>query len=195
LIDVIPNFYEPNDKNLKIKRDENKKIVLTIGSLTEYKNPFLWVQVAKELIRNSNDNIFFIWAGDGPLLTKCKELSLGIDQINFIGHVEHVSSLYESAYIYFQPSLIESQGIAVIGAMYHSLPCVVSNRGGLKESVQNNFNGFIVNIENIFDSINALTLLLSDTLLQTKMGIQSSSIYKDKFTYDIWFKKMNQILK
>jgi len=47
-----------------------------------------------------------------------------------------VEILYKMANIYFQPSLIESQSIAVVDALNFGLPCVVSNVGVARNGTQ-----------------------------------------------------------
>jgi glycosyltransferase involved in cell wall biosynthesis len=90
-----------------------------------------------------------MWAGTGSLLQECIESTKQFSEILFLGEVENVEELYSATDLYFQPSLLESHGISVLGAMYHKIPCIVSDQGGLPESIFNNFNGYTINLENI----------------------------------------------
>ena len=77
--------------------------------------------------------------------------------------------------------------------MSHGLPCVVSNIGGLPESVSHNLNGFVIDVnskEQALESIN--TLLLKDEVA-FQMSINSKIIYQQKFSKQIWTKKMNDL--
>jgi glycosyltransferase involved in cell wall biosynthesis len=123
----------------------NEVTVLTIGHVVSYKNPHIWLKVAEHTIKQDN-SVKFIWVGDGPLLKKMRNLvnrSNLSKNIIFHGYSKDVASFYINATVYFQPSLSESHGIAVVEAMTYGLPCVVSNIGGLPESVINGKTGYI----------------------------------------------------
>jgi glycosyltransferase involved in cell wall biosynthesis len=134
----VKNSDENNLENSK------NKVILTIGHVTEYKSPDVWLKVAASIIKQKSE-VQFIWLGDGPLLDsmRVKVQELGINKnVFFLGHSNDVSSYYEKATVYFQPSLRESHGIAVVEAMSYQLPCVTSNIGGLPESVIDGLTGF-----------------------------------------------------
>jgi glycosyltransferase involved in cell wall biosynthesis len=144
LIQVIYNSYQEVKGSEESNLEENKaKVVLTIGHVTEYKNPETWLKVAASIIKQKPE-VKFIWLGDGPLLDsmRVKVQELSINNVFFLGHCNNVSSYYEKAAVYFQPSLRESHGIAVVEAMSHKLPCITSNIGGLPESVVDGLTGF-----------------------------------------------------
>lgn len=129
--------------NEEIKIIEPKKnIILTVGHVSNYKNPYLWLEVAKEV--TSKCDWVFHWIGDGPLLANFIELTKGDSRIVFKGYIEDIQEYYKMAKIYFQPSLKESQGIAILEAMGFGLPCVVSNNEGIPENVIDNVTGKIV---------------------------------------------------
>ena len=193
-IKYIYNFYEPISKVTNcVKRDTIR--ILTIGSVIDYKNPFFWIDVAQELIQSNHANkIEFIWAGDGPLLQQAIDLTRFDDRIKFTGYIKDVENLYSNADIYFQPSLKESHGIAVLGAMYHSLPTVVSNIEGLPESVDHNLSGYIFNVEKKEEAILYLDQLINSVYLRNKFGIYAKELFNQKFTKNIWQNQMNNIL-
>jgi glycosyltransferase involved in cell wall biosynthesis len=151
----------------------NSYRVLTLGHVTWYKNPELWIEVAQEVIRKRpNMHIEFIWAGEGELLEECTNLvkQTGIEAIKFIGYQKHVDLLYTQSTIYFQPSLLESHGIAVVEAMAHGLPCVTSDTGGLPESVINGETGFTCPADDVKCFVAHIIKLLDDDKLRSRMG-------------------------
>lgn len=189
---AIHNYYD--QKEISNERFDFKgKTVLTIGSLHFYKNPVFWLEIAKDLTKQLNGNVRFVWAGDGPFLEECKLASSNYNNIYFLGHVEDVSGLYEAATVYFQPSLLESQGISVLGAMSHGLPCVVSNVGGLPESVIHNLNGFVIDVNSKEQTLKSINTLLLKDEVAFHMSLNSKIIYQQKFSKQIWTKKMNDL--
>jgi len=179
------------------KKDEaiNKKNyrVLTLGHVTWYG---LWIKVAQKVTEKLKDmDIEFIWAGDGDLLDECKKLVIktGINAIKFTGYQQNADQLYASATIYFQPSLLESHGMAVVEAMSLGLPCVVSDSGGLPESVIDGQTGYIVNVNDAEEISSKLVYLLKNPDIAGKMGADGRKHYIEKFSYPVWERKMIQI--
>ena len=192
-IKVVYNFYEPTTTNLLSNKLDIKR-VLTVGTVAHYKNPFFWIDVCKAvLLKYPNDVIEFLWAGDGELLADSKVLVKDIPQIKFIGYQKNIEQLYLDCTLYFQPSILESHGIAVLGAMFFKKPCVVSNRQGLPESVVNNITGFVVDIEDPLEAANAILTLLNNPDKVIEFGQAGRVRLDTNFTKQKWFNKMNAI--
>lgn len=149
-----------------------KPIVLTVGHMVDYKNPWLWLEVACKVLATYPDTLF-VWLGDGELLEsvrdKVRQRSLE-ERVLLPGYVEDPSEWYLRASVYFQPSIRESHGIAVLEAMAHGLPCVVSDTGGLPESVVNKETGYVCPLANLDCFTTAVMELLEDFGLRSKMG-------------------------
>jgi len=188
-VNFVHNYYCPKFNKDPHSKRETSLTVLTIGTLETYKNPFHFIEVAQVILKKL-PNVKFIWAGDGSLMRECKERVINMPEIQFVGDINNVETLYEQATVYFQPSLVESHGIATVGAMYFGIPCVVSNNGGLKESVEDNKSGFVVPVTDENASIEKLQLLLQNDSLRKEMGGYGYGIYEKKFTKKIWETKM-----
>lgn len=143
-IDYIKVVYNPfNLINVKpVSRFNRERIILTIGHVIDYKNPKLWLKVAESIVEQYDD-VIFCWVGDGPELCHFQELTKDNSRINFVGYNSDVLNYYKKAYLYLQPSISESQGIAVVEAMANGIPCIVSNAGGLPEVVKDGITGFV----------------------------------------------------
>lgn len=163
-----------NSCDIAVCRKESvSPIILTAGHLVAYKNPDVWLEVARSVVLKHPDALF-IWLGDGELLEairgKVKEMSLE-ERILLPGYVSDPSAWYAQAQIYFQPSLRESHGIAVLEAMAHGLPCVVADTGGLPESVVDDETGYVCPPTDPAGFAGRIMELLSDTALRERMGI------------------------
>jgi glycosyltransferase involved in cell wall biosynthesis len=184
------SFVEGNNRNENI----NVYRVLTLGHVNWYKNPKLWIEVSQKVImQKPNTNLEFIWAGEGDLLEECKNLvgRIGLEEsIKFIGYHENVDSLYNKSAIYFQPSLLESQGIAVVEAMARGLPCVTSDAGGLPESVVHGETGFTCPPDDVECFISRIIKLLDDDKLRDKMGKFGKLRAETLFSEEVQEKKM-----
>ncbi|MEO6731332.1 MAG: glycosyltransferase family 4 protein [Ferruginibacter sp.] len=192
-VNFLHNFYEPKYKVKELISTNGFKRILTIGAVEEYKNPFFFIECAKQILAgNKTNTIIFTWAGDGSLLPECRNRTKDFPQIQFVGNIENVEELYAAATIYFQPSLQDSHGIAVLGAMYHKLPCVVSDNGGLKESVKHGVAGCVVNVVDTLNAVAKINDLLNDESVRKLMGDNGYNDYKKKFTRVAWEQNMNE---
>jgi glycosyltransferase involved in cell wall biosynthesis len=195
-IGFVYNFYEPKYKVEK-KVNHGKSItILTIGSLELYKNPYFFIDIAKLLLlRNTQINFRFLWAGNGSQLSACINLVKDYPQIHFLGYVENVEVLYSEADLYFQPSLEETHGISVLGALYYGIPSIVSENGGLTESIYDGINGIVIDVDNIEDSYHRIIELLSNLDLIEQMRLNSRRIFYEKFNKSTWETSMINYLK
>ncbi|WP_153016232.1 glycosyltransferase family 4 protein [Heyndrickxia coagulans] len=175
------------------KNNNKTKIILTLGHIREYKNPELWLEIAFEITNQLHD-VKFVWGGEGELLEKYKEKTKGNSSIEFIGYRRDVRELYENADIYLQLSKEETQGISVLDAMKSGIPCIVSDRGGLPESVINNYTGYVVNIEDKDLIMNKIKDLLVDKEKRGWMGKNSLNVYNQKFGLETWEKNLSNFL-
>ena len=196
-VQVIYNYV--GSLNDKLIRQNSKKIqILTLGTLTWYKNPQLWVKVAKQVIdKFKEQDIEFIWAGEGELLEKCLDLISGPQYFNikFIGHQNDVDKLYSLCTIYFQPSALENFGLAIADAMRWGVPCVVSASGGPSELVVDGETGFVINSNDVNSMVEKIILLLADEHLREQMGKAGRLRYEMNFTIEIWEEKMLKLHK
>ncbi len=167
--------------------------VLTVGHVVDYKNPVLWLEVAEKVISAFGGRVKFVWVGGGSMLEEMRRIVLehGLgDNVKFVGHLEEIERFYKNATVYFQPSLIESQGISVIEAMSFGLPCVVSNVGGIPEIISDGFNGFVCNADDIDGFANSITKLIKDQALSETMGRRNLLMVQEKFNREAQYEKL-----
>ncbi len=190
----VPNFskYDGIAKEKCLYKKENYT-VLTVGHLVPYKNPDLWLKTAEALLRRNPDKkIIFKWIGEGRLYEHYKKFET--ENIIFTGDLDDLIPEYTSASVYFQPSILESQGMAVLEAMCLGLPCIVSDQGGLKESVTDGENGFIFSLRDPVDKIaELLEKVMFDEIIWNKFSSHGLKVYHDKFSKNRWRDQMNSL--
>lgn len=178
--------------SIKQTLDSNIPVVLTVGHVVAYKNPDGWLAVAREVIQALPD-ITFVWVGDGELLDimRAQIIKLGLgDRIIFAGFVSDSSTWYETAQVYFQPSLLESHGIAVLEAMSHRLPCVVADTGGLPESVVDGETGYVCPSADSAGFAERITQLLNNPVLRERMGNAGRQRVEGCFSEEVQERKL-----
>ena len=107
----------------------------------------------------------------------------GIRWYGFVSDREQLAGLYNDAQAFVLPSLFEPFGRSVFEAMGHGLPCVVTDRGGIAESVELGVDGLVVPGEDPDLLADALVRLLGDSDLARRMG---SAGHRKVLTHDTW---------
>ncbi|MCO5947665.1 glycosyltransferase family 4 protein [Mucilaginibacter flavidus] len=174
-------------------KTNGKKYILTLGHVVAYKNPAIWLEVAQSIVSKYHD-VDFIWVGSGPLLEEFRTAAAAVSgRIKFHGADSHPESYLASAMIYYQPSIHETHGIAVVEAMYHHLPCVVSATGGLTESITDQYNGLLVDPFNAKEHVKALISIIDQPGVCKKFGENGYKRYKNLFSFKIFKANMDAI--
>ena len=123
-------------------------LILYLGRLKSYKSLHVLIAAAKKII-DVKPQVRFLIAGEGEERSKLMDLvkKLGlVKQIKFLGKVteEEKISLYQKAWVFVNPSLMEGWGITSIEANACGTPVVASNVSGLRDSVYNPHSGLLV---------------------------------------------------
>src|SRR5208282_1690726 len=108
------------------------------------------------------------FVGDGPLLDAAMRLSteVGMDRrVEFLGLRGDVEKLLSEAQVFVLASNYEGFPISIVEAMRAGLPVVASDVGGVRESVQDGHNGFLIPRGDKTMLRDKLKVLISDSAL------------------------------
>ncbi len=123
----VPNPIDLQPKDRRARPQDSRRILL-VGRLVDYKQQDLAIHAFSALAGNFPDWEMDI-VGDGPERERLQELAEGLGlsgKIQFHGRQESVSQYYRSAAVFVQPSRVEGTPNALLEAMSHGLPCIVS---------------------------------------------------------------------
>ena len=179
------------------KRNKNPTI-LYLGRLKFYKSVSVLLKAAKTII-DKFPNLQIVIAGEGEEKYNLMKLAnrLGISKIiKFTGRVSEYqkSHLYQKAWVFVNPSLIEGWGLTSIEANSYGTPVVASDVPGLRDSVKNPHTGYLVQYGNEDKFAEKIKSLLSDKSVLKKMGRNSVSWAK-KFSWDKSAKELLEIIR
>ena len=163
-----------------------KKLVVFLSRLHPKKGLELLVAAISQLSRIRDD---FIWviAGQGEdgyeaaLKTRIQKSGLSSRTL-FTGFLEGEDkcALLKDADIFVLPSYQENFGIAVVEAMQHRLPVVISDRVDLAEEINVYGAGLIIPLQSEKISF-AFQTLLDNEELRKKMGEAGKKLVREKF--------------
>ncbi len=205
------------DKQLALKTmpEQAQKLILVHNGIRDIKNinrkeeklPVRFVMVArfmepkdqesllKALFHISQDNIEFLmtFVGDGEKLKLAKQMAreLKLDKyVRFLGTRNDVKQILYENDIFLLISRWEGFPISVLEALRAGMPVVASNVGGIPEIVVNNYNGFLVERDDLNSLVDSLKKLVQNRKLITKMGHNGRERFQSEFTS----KKMAKIV-
>lgn len=172
-IDVDRYMKIQNKKEIKLRYGLNPDapVIGTIARMAPQKGLEYLVKAVPLICENRDARI--IIAGDGPDMSRLKELSVSLkisDRIVFTGYIDNIPEFLSCLDIFVVPSIAEGLSITTIEAMTAGLPVVASNTGGLPELVKHGETGLLVEPRNPKSIADAVEKLLIDPCKREMMG-------------------------
>lgn len=210
-VHVVPHgldydfFSQCNDKNLmnsknvlKLKefKNENKKIILFVGSLVESKGVHIIIKALKKSIYKHQDLILII-AGQGPMQNKLESLvdSLQLnDKVFFVGYLDKwaLRNLYHDADLFVLPSMSEGFPRVLLEAMAAGTPCLVSDIGANIGALGNGKVGFVAKCFDVDDFSDKINIFFNHDKSWFEKERDKSKNFAQNFS---WQKTANEIEK
>lgn len=169
--------------------DKDDFIILILAEINSNKNHIQVIEAIK-LLKNKYKNIKVICAGEGPLQEKLKNKVIKDDlgkEVIFLGFRRDVKELIAIANIVGLFSKREGLGKCILEAMIIGCPVIATNTRGPRELIENNQNGFLVEINDYAKTAEAIEKLYLDKSLTVEF------INKQQVNVQKYF--MNNVLK
>lgn len=168
--------------------------VLYLGRLSPQKSLHIFLKIAKKIL-SSFPEVQFIIAGDGQEKNKLQNMAkkMGIDKkVSFLGRVddEQKLKLYQKAWVFVNPSIMEGWGITTIEANACGVPVVASRVSGLQDAVNNPHSGYLVEYGDVDSFTEKITKILKDKKLREELS-GGSIAWAKRFT---WRKSTDDLL-
>ena len=122
--------------------------------------------------------------GDGEYLNELEKIAAGDKRIIFTGNQgnEILDQLYANAYLFVQSSEMEGLSIALLEAMAHKTPCLVSDISANLEVIKD--FGYTLKVNNLSDlKDNLIALLNKPTDMQSKANLAYERV-RDFYSWD-----------
>lgn len=181
---VDSGLYDQFKERCYLPELKDKTIITFAGRVIEEKGVVLLLEAFKSL--TVSKDVYLVIAGDGPILDQLRE-KYNDPNIYFTGKLdfENTMSLMNQTAIFVNPSIYaEGMPTAVLEAGMLKCAVVATDRGGVKEVINNDSFGIIV--EDKIDSIAAaLKKLVMDSSLRTEIQENIHNRIKHQFTWDV----------
>lgn len=162
-------------------RSNSKPTLVSTSRLVTDKGIGELIEAFKSLEHNS---AVLKICGDGPEAKHFKELATGIKNIEFLGHVNDVTTVLADADIFVHPTYHEGFGLSLVEAEMCSLPIIASNVGSIPEIVEDEVSGILVEPRDSRALAEAMARLIADAKLRSRMGKAGRAIFLKNFQFD-----------
>ena len=194
---TIPNWIDASGCG-SLSRDEararlgvTKRLVVGIvGQITQLKRQDLFIKAAAHLIKDRywNDAEFLIVGEAGPddeaYLSQLRQMASKLhisNQVRFTGFVDDLPPLLSGFDIIAAPSDNEAFSLALVEAMASGCAVVATRVGGMAEIIEDGITGLLVERDNSWALIAALSRLLTDKRLREKIGSVARASVIERF--------------
>jgi glycosyltransferase involved in cell wall biosynthesis len=135
-------------------------------------------------------DIQLVAVGGGDDLPRLREIAnnLGLaDRVHFLQNLsrEEVAACYAHSDVFALPSTGEGFGLVFLEAMAFSKAVVGVAVGGATDLIENGVNGLLVAPNDAGSLAAALSRLLSDQALRSRMGARGAAIVREKFRFEV----------
>lgn len=158
-VQILPNTvgeqFIPTKDRISAKKKyglAGKRVLLTVSRLAKTERYKGHVRIIECLsaIRNTEDDLAYVIAGDGDMRTELEELVRRKkleDVVVFIGNVanEELPGLYQAADVFVMPSTGEGFGIVYLEALACGTPVIAGDRDGAHDPLHDGMLGMLVN--------------------------------------------------
>lgn len=176
-ITVVPNmvdeFFFDGDSR-KIRENGDSPAILYVGRLSHRKGLHVLVTAMRRVVKEIPDARLLV-VGDGhmkefiKLLAKAFGLERNVSLMGFVPK-KHLKIIYRASDVFVLPSLYgESFGIVILEAMASGVPVVATDTGGVREVVEDNRTGLLVERGNSEGLARAILKILNDSKLAGKL--------------------------
>jgi len=175
--------------------NEKIKCIMVAQFIDEKNHLWFLEKVAKNLISKFS-NIEFIFVGDGYTSLSCKEFVIKNhmqEHIKFTGNVNNVNELLAEADISFLPSKKEGVPVSLIESIATGLPIISNDIASVSEVCVNDYNGFLLDMDDEKGWNQAFEKLIKDESLRKAMGVNGRVLAEKQFDIKVMIEKYESI--
>lgn len=177
------------------------RVVLTVGRWSaseKYKGTEYLIQALAQL-RAAVPDLHLVAVGSGDDLSRLKQVAADSSAAHCVHFLEALSreqlaACYANAEVFALPSAAEGFGLVFLEAMAFAKPIVAAAAGGAIDLVEDGVNGVLVPPADTQRLATALTVLLSDASLRSRLGRAGAEIVREKHQFDGFRNGLEKVL-
>ena len=172
-IEFNPSNIEDKTSYKSLDLYEGRFIASFFGRFSEEKQPAFFVDIAIAL---SEMNIQFVMVGNGPEYDSVKKKIVEHNMNHKIyapGFIDDIRPFMKRSDVVLIPSMIEGIPIVLLESLSMGVPVIASNVGGIPDIIQNGYNGFICESDNVHSFVEKIKLLYSQPEIKNEMSLNA----------------------
>lgn len=191
-----PTKFNKEELREKYKVPKDKFIISFICRLSDQKRPVMFTEIEKR-VSKKNPNIFWVVAGDGPLMPKVKA---NIDEnVKLLGMIKETEEIYALSDATLNCSSFEGLALTSYESLSMGVPVISTDAGGQAELINDTVGGLVHFNENPTPEVYEKeieeyvteTLRVVDNIDELKKNCRKRII--EGFTLDLMAKKFDKI--
>lgn len=163
----------------------NALVVGSVGRLEPVKNYQMLVRSFALANHNAQKPLHLVFIGDGGEQNALVNLSreLGMEgNVSFLGMQYNLHLLIPMLDIFVLSSLSEGTSISLLESQSAAIPAVVTNVGGNNKIIEDGYNGFLCEVNDIDAMASEIEFMAKDDALRHRMGRNSRHVVQEKFS-------------
>ncbi|MFH1641728.1 MAG: glycosyltransferase [Nanoarchaeota archaeon] len=166
------------------------KIISFVGRMAPEKRPFLFIDIARELIFEKPDESWkFVMAGGGPYFNAVKAhiKYAGLEKyFILLGMIPDIKGLLSDTYLLLLLSNHEGIPLVIQEAMAMGVPAISTRVGAIHEIIKDDTNGYLVdpNADIIEQCVKKVLRLVNDTAHYNDMAKNAERTISPEFTLE-----------
>ena len=187
---IDTDYFKPAENKTELREklnlSKNKKIFIWCGTFIERKSPLTLVNAVKQI---KNENLFFVFCGEGKYLDICKKELMENKNVLFTGYVKNIKEYLQASDYYISTSLSEGFHLTVYEALSCGLPTILTDIFAYDELTKKEIGLFFKakDIKDLKDIIN--DILNIDYVLYSNNAI---NLIENKFSSKLMSKKYQE---
>ncbi len=189
-------YYPPKEEEEKVKTPLPEKYVFCLSRIDTNKGHDLLLH-AWDIVRKRVPDVDLVIGGGSP---KPKARELGVfasmdkiieeagmqERIQKIGYVanEMMRPYYQQAELFVMPSLFEPFGMTSQEAMACGTPVIASKFGGIRNTIRDGYNGYLVDPSRPQEFANAIMKLLKDDTQRAIIGRNAHKVIMAEYSWE-----------
>jgi len=202
-IHIVNNGLKTSAFHLRKKQENPLPILLYLSNLIKSKGVFDYIEAVRLLVEKKAQFKAFIAGGKGD--TKPEILQNLINKYKLNNYLELLGPLYGQektdmmlqSDIFVFPTYYETEtwGLVIMEAMEAGLPVISTPEAAIPEIVDDGVTGFLVKKKQPDQIAEKILILINNPILRKQMGFAGRKKLLEKYTVEIFEKKLVEALK
>lgn len=180
------------------KWNEDKKIVSCICRISEGKGIDTLIRATSKIDLNKYNDFQVNIVGEGEALEQLIKLSKSLkleDVVKFLGYRSDITDILNKSYITVLSSHMEGLPLSILESMAHKKMVIATNVGGIPEVIRHNYNGFLIDDNDVDMLAKYIEKCLDDCNLVERMNENAFNVIKEEFNIDICIEKLIKLIE